>query len=1075
MDIDPAKNAGPDMDVKGPGLADNLLAPWRILVFALIVVGGTIVYHIYDDYHNITGIEHDRLTAQARVIDRNMTSQLEAVNLALTGVLKNMPYWLGLSGRDLVNRRLQELCDAMPGVRTILITGPEGIVLASNREEIVGKNLGYRDYFRTPLRSQDTTRLYISAPFRSLLGTFVINVTRIIPGPGGEFSGIVSASLDPEYFKILMSSVLYAPDMWSALAHADGILFLMTPEQEGQVGKDLSVSDSFFTRHKKSGKTENVLTGMAHATSEKRMMAFHTFNPPALHLDKPLYVAVSRDLNVIYSDWRVSFTIQGVLFTIMALAMSIGLYVYQRRQRNFDMQERRSVEAFRALSEELERFFDMSLDLLCIADIDGRFRKLNRAWEETLGYTIEELEGESFLDYVHKEDMEATLSAIAELSDKKPVLNFVNRYRCKDGSYRWIEWRSVPYQNRLIYAAARDITGRKLTELALKESETKYRIVADNTYDWEFWLSPEGRFLYTSPSCEKISGYAVKEFESDHTLLSRIVHPDDKPLFEGHRHHVVDDLKSDELEFRIIDRNGSERWLAHLCQPVHDEAGKFLGTRGSNRDITERKKIEEALKESRETIFALINAITESVLLIELDGTVVMLNETTAQRFGKSWEAMIGTNIYDLLPPDIASARREKLQQVIETGGPLNFEDVRLGRYILNSIYPLFDERGKVVRLAVFGYDITDRKKAEDALKESEERYRSLFENRHVVMLLIDPETTGIVDANPAACAYYGYDREQMLGMRITDINTSPADLVIGEAHAAERRQKDYFVFRHRLSSGEVRDVEVFSGPIELGGKKVLYSVIHDITDRKQAEEKVNKLMYDLSRSNRELEQFAYVASHDLQEPLRKIASFTELLAGRYRGKHLDEKADTFMEYIVDGATRMQTMINDLLSLSRVTTRAKELVPVNCNNLLARVLQDIELLVKESGAVITIGELPTVNADDVQLGLVFQNVISNAVKYRAKDRSPEIHVSAEKKNGDVVFSIRDNGIGIEPRHFDRIFQLFQRLHTREEYAGTGIGLALCKKIVERHGGRIWVESDTDKGSVFYFTIPVNPH
>ena len=228
--------------------------------------------------------------------------------------------------------------------------------------------------------------------------------------------------------------------------------------------------------------------------------------------------------------------------------------------------------------------------------------------------------------------------------------------------------------------------------------------------------------------------------------------------------------------------------------------------------------------------------------------------------------------------------------------------------------------------------------------------------------------------------------------------------------------------------------------------------------------------MKDLARSNSELQQFAYVASHDLQEPLRMVASFTQLLGRRYKEK-LDDDARDFINYAVDGATRMQTLITDLLSYSRVGTQGKPLESTRCDDVLDRVLNhNLSLAIKESGAVITRDPLPTVMADPLQLGQLFQNLIANAIKFRGKDR-PSVQIFAERRNGDWEISVCDNGIGISQEHADRIFVIFQRLHTKTEYPGTGIGLAICKKIAERHGGRIWVEPTRGGGSTFRFTIP----
>lgn len=243
---------------------------------------------------------------------------------------------------------------------------------------------------------------------------------------------------------------------------------------------------------------------------------------------------------------------------------------------------------------------------------------------------------------------------------------------------------------------------------------------------------------------------------------------------------------------------------------------------------------------------------------------------------------------------------------------------------------------------------------------------------------------------------------------------------------------------------------------------------LQDVTTRKIAEAKLNRTLTDLKRSNTELEQFAYVASHDLQEPLRMVSGYMQLMKRRYEGK-LDSDADDFIGFAVDGANRMQTLINDLLSYSRVGTRGKPLTPTDCKTLLLQTLSNLKVSIDGSGAVITHGTLPTVMADGSQLAQVFQNLIGNAIKFKGEE-PPRIHIAAEQKCNEWVFSVADNGIGIEPEFFDRIFVIFQRLHGREEYTGTGIGLSICKKIVDRHGGRMWVESEPGRGSTFYFTI-----
>ncbi|MFZ3049019.1 MAG: ATP-binding protein [Desulfatirhabdiaceae bacterium] len=259
---------------------------------------------------------------------------------------------------------------------------------------------------------------------------------------------------------------------------------------------------------------------------------------------------------------------------------------------------------------------------------------------------------------------------------------------------------------------------------------------------------------------------------------------------------------------------------------------------------------------------------------------------------------------------------------------------------------------------------------------------------------------------------------------------------------------------------------------VSIGGKKLLIGTGMDITERKLAEERLNQAREELQRSNQELEQFAYVASHDLQEPLRMVSSYTQLLARRYSDK-LDQDARDFIHYAVDGANRMQQLIQDLLSFSRVTTKGQPCTQTQSREALMEALSNLKATITETGARITHDHLPEVYADRTQLTQVFQNLIGNAIKFRNPDNIPRIHISSKQQDTMWIFSVQDNGIGMDPKYFDRIFTIFQRLHTRQAYPGTGIGLALCKRIIERHGGCIRVESEPEKGTVFRFTLPIS--
>ncbi|RMD84093.1 MAG: PAS domain S-box protein [Candidatus Dadabacteria bacterium] len=358
-----------------------------------------------------------------------------------------------------------------------------------------------------------------------------------------------------------------------------------------------------------------------------------------------------------------------------------------------------------------------------------------------------------------------------------------------------------------------------------------------------------------------------------------------------------------------------------------------------------------------------------------------------------------------------------------------------------------------------------ERAQAEKALIESERRLRAILDNAPAVISVksLDGRYTLV---NRRFEEIFEMNRHQVEGR--SDDQLFPAKM------AATYREHDRLVseagapmeFDETVLTDEgFRTYQSIKFPLfdARGAPYAICSIATDVTERRRAEEEIR-------RSNEELERFAYVASHDLQEPLRMVSSYTQLLAKRYRGK-LDADADDFIGFAVDGANRMHQLINDLLEYSRVGTRGRELEPTDAEEVLATVLADLRVAIEESGAQVTHDRLPVVMADSTQLRQLLQNLIGNALKYRG-ERPPRIHVGCQRADAPDQWTIyvRDNGIGIAPEHFERIFQIFQRLHGRGEYSGTGIGLAVCKKIVERHGGRIWVESEPGHGSTFYFTI-----
>ena len=686
------------------------------------------------------------------------------------------------------------------------------------------------------------------------------------------------------------------------------------------------------------------------------------------------------------------------------------------------------------------------------------------------------------------------------------------------------------------------LEGLRRLNRELRASEEKYRVVADFTYDWETWIGLDHQFIYISPSCQRITGYTADEFINDFSLYGRIVHPDDREIFEKHLEEIhVESTPDCRVEFRIITRNGEERWIEHLCGNIFGTDGKWLGQRSNNRDITDRKRMEEALHRLNRELRAISNC-NQTLLRAEEEQTLLndicrIVCDEAGYRLAwvgyaehddaktvrpVAWAGIesgylkeakitwadtergrgptgiaIRTGETDCIrdfatEPKAAPWRDRALQQGYrssialplkdeskKTFGTLTIYSTELNAFTPDEIWLLEELSGDLA----FGITVLrgriERNRAEEALRESEEKYRLIFEYSPLGLLSFD-EKGAIVACNDNFVQIIGSSREKLIGLNM--LNLPDKNIVSTVQQALNGSQGSYEGIYSSVTAKKNTPVRCLFTPMNVGGGGITggVGIIEDITERKRAEgeleryrDNLEKLVKertaDLARSNAELEQFAYVASHDLQEPLRMVVSYLQLVDGRYREK-LDADAREFIGFAVDGAKRMQALINDLLAYSRIGTQGQAFQPTDCEAVLQMAMRNLEVAIRESGAQIAHDPLPTVMGDATQLVQLFQNLIGNALKFR-RDEPPQIHIRAELKAGFWCLSVQDNGIGIESQYFERIFVVFQRLHGRGSYPGTGIGLAICKKIVERHGGTIWVESELGKGSTFRFTIP----
>src|SRR5277367_1614246 len=499
------------------------------------------------------------------------------------------------------------------------------------------------------------------------------------------------------------------------------------------------------------------------------------------------------------------------------------------------------------------------------------------------------------------------------------------------------------------------------------------------------------------------------------------------------------------------------------------------------RDISVRKAAETHLGQMEGRYRGLLEAAPDAMVVVNQAGEIVLLNVRAEKQFGYHRDELVGQKVTNIIPvgfaerliaDDLRSAA-DALAQQIGTGIELIARRKDGSEFPIEiMLSPLESAEGILVTAAI--RDISKRRDAETHLAQMEGRYRGLLEAAPDAMVVVN-RAGDIVLLNVQAEKQFGYSRDELVGQKVKNIIPKGfaerliADGTRSAAEALAQQIGTGIELSGRRKDGSEFPIEIMLSPLESAEGILVTAAIRDITTRKTAELQLLSKVGELNRSNLELGQFAYIASHDLQEPLRMVASYTQLLSRRYKGK-LDADADEFIAFAVDGASRMQRLIQDLLTYSRVGTKGINLTDISSEKALQHALVNLQGAIGESAAVVTHDPLPDVMADEIQLTQLFQNLVGNAIKYQ-KAGIPKVHISAAVNGGKKwIFSVKDNGLGIDPQYFERIFGMFQRLHKREEFAGTGIGLAICKKIVERHGGSISVESQPGHGSTFSFAL-----
>ena len=494
----------------------------------------------------------------------------------------------------------------------------------------------------------------------------------------------------------------------------------------------------------------------------------------------------------------------------------------------------------------------------------------------------------------------------------------------------------------------------------------------------------------------------------------------------------------------------------------------------------ERYRAQQALAESEARFRRLSERSPVGIVQADSQGNCLYANERWSEVTGRRREDLLGRKWCDAIMPQDRGSVAASWSRLVQAGGEIS-EEMRVEtpdgklRWVRGRASFLGDADGMAGLLVLIFEDVTAAREARQALTLSEEKFAKAFLGSPDALVISTMDSGNYVEVNNAFCRLLGYSRAEFMGSDAHSLKVwaDPKEREKLVAQVLKDGQVENCEAVLRRKDATTMIVQISLQQIMVAGEACLLFICRDISERREIEARTQKLLARLDASNKELEQFAYVTSHDLQEPLRMIAGYAQLLERRYRGR-LDSDADEFIAFLVDGAKRMQGMILDLLEYSRVDRRGGEFTLFEGEVALEEVRQNLSAALAEAEGQLTIGAIPSVIADRSQFVRLFQNLIGNALKYRHPGRVPEIAVTAQCQDDNWLFSVSDNGIGIDSQYFDRIFQVFQRLHTREQYQGTGIGLAICKKIVERHGGRIWVEAEEGVGSTFRFTLPLHP-
>jgi len=750
-----------------------------------------------------------------------------------------------------------------------------------------------------------------------------------------------------------------------------------------------------------------------------------------------------------------------------------------------DITERKKMENMLKDSEEKYRtIFEGATD--GIAALDPKTMKVifvNPKMTEITGYPLDELLNATIIDFVPKNEISSMIQQFQNhVGGKRDLTRYIPVVR-KDKTRIYCDVRSkflnIGNQQYLM-VFVRDVTEQKKAEEALRESEKKYREMINAMNDTALVLDFDTNIIDANQTAAKVLGYSREE------LLSMKVQKLDASLTAEAMKGLAKKMETHGLlVFETTHTTKDGKTFPVEVSASHVTYQGKSAILSIARDITERKKAEKELIR----LSSAVKMSNDSIVITDLDGAVVDVNDATLKMYGTdNKKELIGTASFDLIIPEEREKVLADMEEVLEKGYVQNQEYTVTPKDgskipVEMSTAIMKDANGEPIGFVTISRDITERKKAEEALRSSEEAARRLLEFQNKIIdtatvwvNLIDPKGNVIL-WNRAAELVSGYSRKEIVGnnkmweLLYPDPDYRAKIFAIGKEITKEGKRIEDFHSTIRCKDGSLKTISWYATNIadEKGEPAGSLSIGIDVTEREKARQAIDNALSLLRQSNKELENYTYVVSHDLKAPLRTIRSFGSFILEDY-GDKLDETGKDYLNRMVNASSHLDTMIEDLLVLSRVGRKFTEREKVDLNKLLKEILTDLEATIKERNAKVVVDKLPTLYVHRVWKRQLFMNLISNALKFN-ESKTPKIEVLYEERETDHLFKVRDNGIGIEEKYLERIFNLFDRAPTEKKYEGTGAGLAICKKIVEHFGGKIWVESTPGKGSTFSFTIP----